>query len=113
MSACQNEDMDPVNPINNVPPMIINHTIQPAKISSAKRYVPMPCVPITNTTDTLLKQTKVYIKECPVCKVNDRDTVLALCGHVICDTCAEYIFKRTSKCPICLNIFISKFKIYL
>ena len=101
MSANQNEESDPVNPIHNVPPMIISSAIPTSKALLSKRYVPMPCVPTTSTLTNItgLQQTNVYIKECPVCMVNDRDTVLAICGHVLCDTCADYIFKRTSKCP--------------
>jgi E3 ubiquitin-protein ligase BRE1 len=49
-----------------------------------------------------LKMEKAENKlRCPLCKTNDKDSVLP-CGHTFCNGCmAQNIESRKRKCPLC------------
>lgn len=41
-------------------------------------------------------------KECVICLVNRKDTLLNPCKHVsMCRTCAQIVLKSDRKCPVC------------
>lgn len=53
--------------------------------------------------------------QCGVCMLNEKDTALIPCGHMVCGDCAKNIvgLGNTNKCPFCRRPIDSKYKIFV
>ena len=64
--------------------------------------------PVPDEPDDKYKTSLVQRITCQICLVNESDTALSPCGHIVCSNCASKI----TKCPTCRQNITNKMPLY-